>query len=69
MDAEDVEIVSDDRVIVREAGGEWRMFGTPWHGEAALSSPASAPLDGVFLCRGRTHSIRVGFVGAQAGND
>jgi hypothetical protein len=49
MDADDVEIVSDDRVIVREAGGEWRMFGTPWHGEAALSSPASAPLDGVFL--------------------
>jgi len=49
MDTEDVEIVSDDRVIVRNVSGEWRMFGTPWHGEAALSSPASAPLDGVFL--------------------
>lgn len=49
MDAEDVEVVSDDRVIVRNVGGEWRMFGTPWHGEAALSSPASAPLDGIFL--------------------
>ena len=49
MDAEDVEVVSDDRVIVRNVSGEWRMFGTPWHGEAALSSPASAPLDGIFL--------------------
>ena len=49
MESEDVEIVSDDRVIVRALGGEWRMFGTPWHGEAQLSSPASAPLDGVFL--------------------
>lgn len=47
--AEDVEIVSDDRVIVREVSGEWRMFGTPWHGEAALSSPSSAPLDAIFL--------------------
>ncbi len=43
------EIVSDDRVIVREVDGEWRMFGTPWHGEAALSSPASAPLEAVYL--------------------
>lgn len=49
MESEDVEIVSDDRVIVRVIDGEWRMFGTPWHGEAELSSPASAPLDGVFL--------------------
>ena len=49
MDAEDVEVVSDDRVIVRNVSGEWRMFGTPWHGEAALSSPASAPLDSIFL--------------------
>jgi len=44
-----VEIVSDDRVVVREIDGEWRMFGTPWHGEAELSSPSSAPLVGVYL--------------------
>jgi hypothetical protein len=49
LDAADVEIVSDDRVILRQIGGVWRMFGTPWHGDGALSSPASAPLEGVFL--------------------
>jgi len=43
------EIVSDDRVIVRFVGGEWRMFGTPWHGEAELSSPLSAPLGAIHL--------------------
>jgi hypothetical protein len=43
------EIVSDDRVIVRDAGGVLTMFGTPWHGEAELSSPASAPLAGIYL--------------------
>jgi hypothetical protein len=44
-----VEIVSDDRVIIRETGGVLRLFGTPWHGEAALSTPSSAPLAGVYL--------------------
>lgn len=42
-------IVSDDRVIVREHDGAMWMHGTPWHGEAALSMNASAPLAGVYL--------------------
>lgn len=42
-------IVSDDRVIVRERDGGFAMFGTPWHGEAELSLPVSAPLAGVYL--------------------
>lgn len=44
-------IVSDDRVIVREQNGVMRMHGTPWHGEAALSLPESAPLAGIYLLR------------------
>jgi len=43
------EIVSDDRVIVREEDGRLWMHGTPWHGEAELASPARAPLAGVYL--------------------
>jgi hypothetical protein len=42
-------ILSDDRIIVREEEGALRMYGTPWHGEAALSSPGSAPLAAVYL--------------------
>lgn len=42
-------ILSDDRVIVRERDGEMRMFGTPWHGEAERSTPANAPIAGVYL--------------------
>ena len=45
----DYEIVSDDRVIVRFVDGEWRMYGTPWHGEAELSAPVSAPLAAIHL--------------------
>lgn len=86
---EDVEVLSDDRIIVRRdedrsgvetpfgaagAAGErevlrlrdrsaspnghsaqddkkkkMRMYGTPWHGEAAYASPGSALLEGIFI--------------------
>jgi hypothetical protein len=60
---EDVEVLSDDRIIVRrdqetrdeaireeqERSGCMRMYGTPWHGEAAYASPGSAPLARIFV--------------------
>jgi len=76
---EDVEVLSDDRIIVRRdevCGGtgeqqiprfarndkylarngnecvpntKMRMYGTPWHGEAAYASPGSAPLARIFI--------------------
>jgi hypothetical protein len=50
---EDVEVLSDDRIIVRpddnkRAGGT-RMYGTPWHGEAMFASPNSASLTRIFI--------------------
>jgi hypothetical protein len=47
-------ILSDDRIVLTRGGaGGWRMHGTPWHGEAELAAPASAPLSGAFvLARG-----------------
>jgi hypothetical protein len=54
----DVEILSDDRIIVRSVGespepGEhlrrFRMYGTPWHGEAHFASPRGAPLNAIFI--------------------
>jgi hypothetical protein len=86
---EDVEVLSDDRIIVRRDEGDavqipreaadgadkhgvfrlrdrsasptgrfaeddrakkqMRMYGTPWHGEAAYASPGSAPLARIFI--------------------
>lgn len=44
-------ILSDDRIILRvESNGLW-MYGTPWHGEAALASPSHAPVTGLFFLR------------------
>jgi hypothetical protein len=46
-----VTILSDDRIVVRadaDADG-YRIYGTPWHGDAGYESPVSAPLDAVFV--------------------
>jgi hypothetical protein len=44
-----ITVLSDDRVILRRVGGGFAMYGTPWHGEAALAESASATLAGVFF--------------------
>jgi hypothetical protein len=55
----EVEILSDDRIIVRESparelrpGDDSRqiyMYGTPWHGEAHFALPQRAPLQRIFV--------------------
>ncbi len=53
-----VEIVSDDRVILRCHGGTWWMYGTPWHGEAEICSPSRAPLSRIFtLAKGAANHL------------
>jgi hypothetical protein len=48
-DQEDVSILSDDRIIVRQREGHFWVYGTPWPGEGGMCSPEAAPLDRVFL--------------------
>jgi hypothetical protein len=43
------QILSDDRIVIRPHGDGYRIFGTPWHGDAACESPGSAPLHAVFI--------------------
>jgi hypothetical protein len=44
-----VKLLSDDRIILRQKDGQFWMYGTPWHGDAGVSSPESAPLSAIFL--------------------
>lgn len=57
-----VTILSDDRIVIRAEGAGYRIYGTPWHGEAGLEAPVSAPLDAVFILeqapRNRVHGMR-----------
>ena len=53
-----VAVASDDRIIVRGDGNRFVLHGTPWHGEAELAAPASAPLSAMFLlARGPRHAV------------
>jgi hypothetical protein len=44
-------VLSDDRIILRIEEGTLWMYGTPWHGEAAMACAARAPLAGLYLLR------------------
>jgi hypothetical protein len=44
-----VEILSDDRIILRKHGEEVFLYGTPWHGESAFALPARSPLTRILI--------------------
>jgi hypothetical protein len=53
----DVTLLSDERVVLRTDGDRILVYGTPWHGDARLTSPRSGALAGVFfLHHGQAHS-------------
>jgi hypothetical protein len=45
------DLLSDDRVAVREEGGAYRLYGTPWPGEAGVARSADIPLHAVAFLR------------------
>ena len=46
-----IEILSDDRVIVRRQNGSLRLYGTPWHGDEAFAAPGGVALHRIFFIR------------------
>jgi len=54
-----IEVLSDDRTVVRQKEGAFRMYGTPWHGEAKFGLSQSAKMDKIFFIRhGDANSVR-----------
>ena len=54
-----VDILSDDRTIVRKIDGAYRIYGTPWHGEAKFGSPQSVRLDRIYFIQpGAANAVR-----------
>ncbi len=52
-------LLSDDRIIVRRQADRYMMYGTPWHGDAGIASPAGAPLERIyFLARASDNNVR-----------
>ena len=46
-----IQILSDDRIVLRQANQKLWMYGTPWHGEAGFSSRDRAPLSRIYFLR------------------
>jgi hypothetical protein len=51
LDVPGVQLLSDDRIILRRVGDDIWMYGTPWHGEAALARSECAILRNVFFLK------------------
>jgi len=45
----DAQILSDDRIILRERENELWMHGTPWHGEAGFAAAERFPIRRIFV--------------------
>ncbi len=46
---EEAEVLTDERVIIREKGGSIRAYGTPWHGTSAIHKNKGAPVRKIFF--------------------
>ncbi len=54
-----IELVSDDRIVVRRQSGAFTGYGTPWPGEARVAANRRAPLGGIlFLEQADINAIR-----------
>ncbi|MGD9300939.1 MAG: hypothetical protein PVI13_05150 [Desulfobacterales bacterium] len=54
-----VQVLSDDRTILRKQGGTLRIYGTPWHGDMPIGSPRGIQLARIFfLGRGDKNAVR-----------
>ncbi|MEW6109942.1 MAG: hypothetical protein AB1632_12360 [Nitrospirota bacterium] len=42
-------MLSDDRIIIRRIDNAFRIFGTPWAGEAGIAGNENSPLYGIFF--------------------
>jgi hypothetical protein len=56
LDQPGVQILSDDRIILRAHGDKIFMYGTPWHGDAGISSPDCATVTNIYFLEQYRHN-------------
>ncbi len=66
MDQPGVQMLSDDRIIIRKHGDKFWMYGTPWHGDAGIASPGRAPLSAIYLLEQAPANELAGLSASQA---
>ncbi len=61
-----VQILTDDRTIIRQSADGFWLYGTPWHGEGRYALPQKAKLNAIFLLSQATHNELVEIAPADA---
>ena len=46
-----VRVLNDDRTILRKVDGQFRVYGTPWHGVGGMALAEDAPLKRIFILK------------------
>lgn len=61
-------VLSDDRIILRKPNQEFKIYGTPWHGDANIFHPGNASLSTIFFIRhaGQNFTRRINAIEATA---
>jgi hypothetical protein len=44
-------VINDDHTILRKVDGQFRLYGTPWHGEGGFALAEDAPLKKILILR------------------
>ncbi len=61
-----VTVLSDERVVLRTDADRLMAYGTPWHGDALLASPARGELAGLFFLHHATEHAAARTGGSRA---
>ncbi len=59
-------VLNDDHTILRKIDGQFRVYGTPWHGEGGFAMAEDAPLQKIFILEHAQSNQAVRLSGAQA---
>ncbi len=46
-----VRVLNDDRTILRKMDGQFRVYGTPWHGQGGIALAEDAPLKQILILK------------------
>lgn len=54
----DIEVLSDERTIIRKTSEGWKVYGTPWPGDGYIAGASSALLSRIFMIsHGRQNEV------------
>jgi hypothetical protein len=64
-----VRVLNDDRTILRKIDGQFRVYGTPWHGQGGIALADDAPLKQIFILKQAPYNQALRLLPARAAAD